>query len=603
MKKRVAFLAACLNFLLCIAGLAVYAWDNMQENNMLERQNLTELAHLARSSYEQVETLDADSRQRLQTLEQNADACITLLAPDGQLIYDTKPDLFEPEGVLAQPEIAGAMANGEGSGQHEIKAGEYIGAAVRLDNGNVLRLYRPAQNFSQQMSVHKLGFLALAALLSVGLYGVIFYLLGRSDTLLRKTSGVMEAFSEGRFDARITGMGKRPGALVNLFNERADRIQERLFQQKGRNEALSAVINCMQTGILAVDQQMKVMLITPMAKQLLGFVGNAEGVPVQQFADVHLETIFQEAMAQEGVYTNEVAARTGMGRNRRPLRLYVSPMKQDDVVVGAVALVEDITELRRLEQVRTDFAANVSHELKTPLTSIKGFVETLQAGAINQPEMAQKFLNIIMMEADRLTRLINDILSISKLESGDDQVTNERIRLDKMASDVVDMLSIHAKEKEITLHTSIDPDPVVIWGNPDRVEQMLINLVDNGIKYNKPGGSVTVKVFDNEKNVNLLVSDTGIGIAEEHIPRLFERFYRVDKGRSRSMGGTGLGLAIVKHIVMSMNGLIEVHSKLGEGTEFLVTLPKEAPVVEKKAQPAHPQEDIFEDTEENYEED
>lgn len=603
MKKRVAFLAACLNFLLCIAGLAVYAWDNMQENNMLERQNLTELAHLARSSYEQVETLDAESRQRLQTLEQDADACITLLAPDGQLIYDTKPDLFEPEDVLAQPEIAAAMANGEGSGQHEIKAGEYVGAAVRLDNGNVLRLYRPAQNFSQQMSAHKLGSLALAALLSVGLYGVIFYLLGRSDTLLRKTSGVMEAFSEGRFDARITGMGKRPGALVNLFNERADRIQERLFQQKGRNEALSAVINCMQTGILAVDQQMKVMLITPMAKQLLGFAGNAEGVPVQQFADVHLETIFQEAMAQEGVYTNEVAARTGMGRNRRPLRLYVSPMKQDDVVVGAVALVEDITELRRLEQVRTDFAANVSHELKTPLTSIKGFVETLQAGAINQPEMAQKFLNIIMMEADRLTRLINDILSISKLESGDDQVTNERIRLDKMASDVVDMLSIHAKEKEITLHTSIDPDPVVIWGNPDRVEQMLINLVDNGIKYNKPGGSVTVKVFDNEKNVNLLVSDTGIGIAEEHIPRLFERFYRVDKGRSRSMGGTGLGLAIVKHIVMSMNGLIEVHSKLGEGTEFLVTLPKEAPVVEKKAQPAHPQEDIFEDTEENYEED
>ena len=600
MRKRVAFLAACLNFLLCIAGLAVYAWDNMQENNMLERQNLTELAHLARSSYEQVETLDAESRQHLQTLEQDADACITLLAPDGQLIYDTKPDLFEPEDVLAQPEIAAAMANGEGSGQHEIKAGEYVGAAVRLDNGNVLRLYRPAQNFSQQMSAHKLGFLALAALLSVGLYGVIFYLLGRSDTLLRKTSGVMEAFSEGRFDARITGMGKRPGALVNLFNERADRIQERLFQQKGRNEALSAVINCMQTGILAVDQQMKVMLITPMAKQLLGFAGNAEGVPVQQFADVHLETIFQEAMAQEGVYTNEVAARTGMGRNRRPLRLYVSPMKQDDVVVGAVALVEDITELRRLEQVRTDFAANVSHELKTPLTSIKGFVETLQAGAINQPEMAQKFLNIIMMEADRLTRLINDILSISKLESGDDQVTNERIRLDKMASDVVDMLSIHAKEKEITLHTSIDPDPVVIWGNPDRVEQMLINLVDNGIKYNKPGGSVTVKVFDNEKNVNLLVSDTGIGIAEE---RLFERFYRVDKGRSRSMGGTGLGLAIVKHIVMSMNGLIEVHSKLGEGTEFLVTLPKEAPVVEKKAQPAHPQEDIFEDTEENYEED
>lgn len=602
MRKRVAFLAACLNFILCIAGLLIYACDNMHENNMLERQNLSELAHLAHLPYEQIETLDENGRQRLKALEQDAGAWVTLIAPDGQLIYDTKPGLFDADNILAQPEIAAALEKGEGSGQHEIKAGEYVGAAVRLENGNVLRLYRPSQSFFQQLGVNQLMFVGLAVLLSAGLYGVIFYTLGRSDALIRKTSGVMEAFSEGRFDARITGMGKRPGALVNLFNERADRIEERLFQQKGRNEALNAVINCMQTGVLAVDQQMKVMLITPVAKQLLGFAGNAEGVPVQQFADVHLETIFQEAMAQEGVYTNEVAARTGMGRNRRPLRLYVSPMKQDDVVMGAVALVEDITELRRLEQVRTDFAANVSHELKTPLTSIKGFVETLQAGAINNPEMAQKFLNIIMMEADRLTRLINDILSISKLESGDNQVTNERIRLDKMTSDVVDMLSIHAGEKNVTLHASIPSEPVIIWGNPDRVEQMLINLVDNGIKYNKPGGSVTVKVLDDGKDVNLLVSDTGIGIAEEHLPRMFERFYRVDKGRSRSMGGTGLGLAIVKHIVMSMNGLIEVHSKLGEGTEFLVTIPKDAPVLEKKAQAAQQQEDIFEDTEEHFEE-
>ena len=151
-------------------------------------------------------------------------------------------------------------------------------------------------------------------------------------------------------------------------------------------------------------------------------------------------------------------------------------------------------------------------------------------------------------------------------------------------------------------HLDVYKRQVIIWGNPDRVEQMLINLVDNGIKYNKPGGSVTVKVLDDGKDVNLLVSDTGIGIAEEHLPRMFERFYRVDKGRSRSMGGTGLGLAIVKHIVMSMNGLIEVHSKLGEGTEFLVTIPKDAPVLDKKAQAAQQQEDIFEDTEEHFEE-
>jgi two-component system phosphate regulon sensor histidine kinase PhoR len=248
-------------------------------------------------------------------------------------------------------------------------------------------------------------------------------------------------------------------------------------------------------------------------------------------------------------------------------------MRQEDQVVGALAIVEDITELRRLEQVRTDFAANVSHELKTPLTSSRGFVETLQAGAIDNPEMAHKFLNIIMMETERLTRLINDILSISKLESGDDEVAIERIRLDKKAQDVCDMLSIHAQEKQVTVNCATGNSPVYIMGNPDRVEQLLINLTENAIKYNEPGGSVTVQVFANDKEANVTISDTGIGIAEENLPRLFERFYRVDKGRSRQMGGTGLGLAIVKHIVRSMDGEIEVHSKLGEGTEFLVTLP------------------------------
>ena len=194
--------------------------------------------------------------------------------------------------------------------------------------------------------------------------------------------------------------------------------------------------------------------------------------------------------------------------------------------------------------------------------------------------MAHKFLRIIMLETERLTRLINDILSISKLESGQDEVAIERIRLDKMAYDVSDMLMIHASEKQVTINVHLNEKPTYIMGTPDRVEQMLINLIENAIKYNKPGGSVTVQVFSNEQEANVNISDTGIGIAEEHLPRMFERFYRVAKGRSRQMGGTGLGLAIVKHIVRSMNGEIEVHSKLGEGTEFLITLqlaPKEAP--------------------------
>lgn len=383
----------------------------------------------------------------------------------------------------------------------------------------------------------------------------------------------LDAFSEGRFDTRIEPLSGKQQE-IEIYNSIIGRIQDRVLKQASRNHAINVVMNQMQNGIIAVDENLKVILVTPVAKKLLGIVGNPEGRLISDTSkDVKLDDVFNEAMRQGGVYTNEVAARTAVGRGHRPLRLYVSPMRNDGKVVGALAMVEDITEIRRLEQVRTDFAANVSHELKTPLTSIRGFVETLQNGAIDNPPMAHKFLRIIMMETERLTRLINDILSISKLESGEDEVSIERLRVDKMAYDVADMLSIHAGEKEVTINCHMNKDPVNIMGNSDRVEQMLINLIENGIKYNKPGGSVTVQVFNNGSEANIAISDTGIGIAEENLPRLFERFYRVDKGRSRQMGGTGLGLAIVKHIVRSMDGEIEVHSKLGEGTEFLITLP------------------------------
>ena len=416
--------------------------------------------------------------------------------------------------------------------------------------------------------------LVFSALLLALLLYVLMVLrnLRRKEQLVAQMTATLDAFSEGKYDSRIEGGSDDPD--VQMFNAIVGRIQDRVLRQASRNHALSVVMNQMQNGIIAVDGNLKVILVTPIAKKLLGIIGNPEGrLVIEASKDVRLDDVFNEAMRQGGVYTNEVAARTAVGRGHRPLRLYVSPMRNDGQVVGALAMVEDITEIRRLEQVRTDFAANVSHELKTPLTSIRGFVETLENGAIDNPEMAHKFLRIIMLETERLTRLINDILSISKLESGNDEVSIERLRLDKMAYDVADMLSIHAGEKEVTINCHLNKEPVNIMGNSDRVEQMLINLIENAIKYNKPGGSVTVQVFSNGVEANVAISDTGIGIAEENLPRLFERFYRVDKGRSRQMGGTGLGLAIVKHIVRSMNGEIEVHSKLGEGTEFLITLP------------------------------
>ena len=484
-------------------------------------------------------------------------------ASDGSLLPLSEDDLSQVEPGSVNVYI---RKNAEGK--------EAYYAIYQFEDGGFL-LFSRAMTTGLQLLLENRLLPSFGALLVILIVYILFSLnaMQRSEALSRRVMETLDSIADGNFDARIDPVdGKKQEAEV--YNAIIGRVQERVHKQASRNHALNVVMNQMQNGIIAVDENLKVILVTPVAKKLLGIVGTPEGKLISDASkDVRLDGVFNEAMRQGGVYTNEVAARTAVGRGHRPLRLYVSPMRNDGRVVGALAMVEDITEIRRLEQVRTDFAANVSHELKTPLTSIRGFVETLENGAIDNPPMAHKFLKIIMLETERLTRLINDILSISKLESGQDEVSIERLRLDKMAYDVADMLSIHAGEKEVTINCHLNKEPVMIMGNSDRIEQMLINLVENGIKYNKPGGSVTVQVFSNGMEANVAISDTGIGIAEENLPRLFERFYRVDKGRSRQMGGTGLGLAIVKHIVRSMNGEIEVHSKLGEGTEFLITLP------------------------------
>ena len=484
-------------------------------------------------------------------------------ASDGSMLPLSEDDLSKAEPGAVNVYV---RKNAEGK--------EAYYAIYQFEDGGFLLFTRTMTTGLQLLTGSKL-LLCFGALLIILVVYVLLCLnsIHRGEMLSRRVMETLDSIADGNFDARIEPLdGKKQE--VEVYNAIIGRIQERVHKQASRNHALNVVMNQMQNGIIAVDENLKVILVTPVAKKLLGIVGTPEGKFVCDASkDVRLDGVFNEAMRQGGVYTNEVAARTAVGRGHRPLRLYVSPMRNDGRVVGALAMVEDITEIRRLEQVRTDFAANVSHELKTPLTSIRGFVETLENGAIDNPPMAHKFLKIIMLETERLTRLINDILSISKLESGQDEVSIERLRLDKMAYDVADMLSIHAGEKEVTINCHLNKEPVMIMGNSDRIEQMLINLIENGIKYNKPGGSVTVQVFSNGLEANVAISDTGIGIAEENLPRLFERFYRVDKGRSRQMGGTGLGLAIVKHIVRSMNGEIEVHSKLGEGTEFLITLP------------------------------
>lgn len=339
---------------------------------------------------------------------------------------------------------------------------------------------------------------------------------------------------------------------------------------------MSSVVN----GIIAIDSAEKVLFINPVAERLLS-ITDRETVGkhlLQVIRNNSIDNYLKIILKDRKFFDTEI---TIDDPEEKVLKLYANPIKQvnENDFEGIIITIQDITELRKLERVRTEFVANVSHELKTPLTSIKGFAETLKAEDIDKQD-ADRFLSIIEDEADRLYRLINDILSLSELEQKKKKTkeVRETIKIDKAVEEIFAMLKSQSDKKNIELSMNVQAELYSLSGDPDKFKQMLLNLVDNAIKYTPENGKVWVEAYnitdrDDKGKVVIKVADNGIGIPKQHIPRLFERFYRVDKARSRTVGGTGLGLAIVKHIVILFNGEIEVDSKVGKGTEFRIILP------------------------------
>lgn len=338
---------------------------------------------------------------------------------------------------------------------------------------------------------------------------------------------------------------------------------------------MSSVVN----GIIAIDSAERVLFINTVAEKLLNIAdGDMAGKHLLQVIrnnsiDNYLKTILKDRKFFDTEITMD-------DPDEKVLKLYSNPIKKTDEndIEGIIITIQDITELRKLERVRTEFIANVSHELKTPLTSIKGFAETLRTEGIDDKKDAIRFLNIIEHEADRLYRLINDILSLSDLERRKAKIIKKEIKVDNIINEVLSMLKSQSDNKNIGLSADVQEDIKNLTGDTDKFKQMLINLVDNAIKYTPEGGKVRVEAYNQGDKASvdkivIKVRDNGIGIPKLQIPRLFERFYRVDKARSRNVGGTGLGLAIVKHIVILFNGEIEVESEVGKGTEFKIILP------------------------------
>lgn len=393
---------------------------------------------------------------------------------------------------------------------------------------------------------------------------------------IRSASQVARQLAEGNYNARTyeTQYGET-GQLTNSINLLARNLYEMNLQREIQNDRLMAVVENMDSGLILINEKGYIQLVN--RAFLNTFKGESSSYlgylyyEALSYEDVH-DTVRDVFMFEKNIQKTMVVS---LDIERRFFMISGAPIfNHSKEWKGVVLVFHDITDLKRLEEMRKDFVANVSHELKTPITSIKGFAETLLGGAQEDPEVREQFLSIIYKESGRLQLLISDLLELSKLEKEDLQLNIQKVTIRSLIDDVLSLVRHSAEEKEIEINVDVDPD-LKLEVDSSRFTQLLLNLVTNAIHYTPEGEHIYINMDEHENDIKLTVRDTGIGIPSEHLPRIFERFYRVDKARSRNSGGTGLGLAIVKHIVEAHNGKIEVESEVNKGTTFSVILPKE----------------------------
>ncbi|MFH1338618.1 MAG: ATP-binding protein, partial [Candidatus Omnitrophota bacterium] len=391
---------------------------------------------------------------------------------------------------------------------------------------------------------------------------------------LNKIAHISRKFSRGDFSQKIL-LGSRDeiGELAATLNKMAEGLENKIKKIEVQNQYQRAILESMVEGIIVADNSGHIVSINPSVEKIFDITRqDSEG---KLFLEVIRNNDIADVIAgvlEGGKFVSREISL--IWPVQRIFQINASPIFEKNAVCGCLLVIHDITEIRRLEVVRRDFVANVSHELKTPLTSIKGFVETLlDEGALEDKENSLHFLRIIRTHADRLDALVNDLLDLSRLESQEISLEKDKISLKDLADDVLASFKSQLKEKEITPKNDLPADLSPRAGR-EEMRRVLINLIDNAVKFNSEKGHVRIYSQDMDDKVKVVIEDSGAGIPEKDVPRIFERFYRVDKARSRELGGTGLGLSIVKHIVELHGGSVGVESTENLGSKFWFTLPK-----------------------------
>jgi len=561
----------------CIAGLSAYLSHFFKESYQDSlRDQLTNQALLVGDSsasyFADGQSGDIDALAK--RLGKQIDARITIINRDGVVLGDSVENPAAMENHADRPEVIGALTQGRGSSiRHSATLGYdmmYVAGPITINDEivGVARVSLPLTEINGYVG-HINWVITWGALIAAVVAIILALQISKMTTgPVKKLTQMSKRMAEGELDQEIQVTSRdEVGELAKAFNRMAARLKEMVALITTERDRMAAILSNMGDGIFVVDGDSKVTTVNRAAQRILQLSENEVlgSTFVKAVRDYELDGILQRCLKtkEQQVGTVETSPR------KQFLRVMATPLEDGG---GCLLLLQDLTELRRLETVRRDFVANISHELRTPTASIKALAETLRDGAIDDPTVAKDFLAKINAEVDKLTQMVQELGDLSRIESGEASIRKKPFDIAEAIEQVAGRLKAQADRAGLSLGIEIASSLPQALGDRDRVEQVLVNLIHNAIKFTPPGGRVSVSAKAKGNSLLVSVTDTGVGISAEDLPRIFERFYKTDRARTGG-GGTGLGLAIAKHIVEAHSGRIWAESAEGKGSIFSFTLP------------------------------
>jgi two-component system phosphate regulon sensor histidine kinase PhoR len=585
MGFRMRLMLSYLLLIVATAGSIYLYMDHVLETNLVEesRGYLLSQAKMARLLV-MYDHMKQPPQKLAETVGSTIKERLTLIAPDGRVVGDSEvngDNLGELQNHLDRPEVQAALASGTGIVMRysETLKTEMLYVAMTYGSGRTEGFVRLAMPLSyltnSSKALHRA--VGIATLLTILAAMVLSYVLSNMTYRpLREMATAAARIGRGESPVRIPASGHdEVGELARVLNDMSERIEKQMQRLSSEKQQLDTILRGMGEGVMVTSPEGVISLVNPAFRKLFSISGDVEGrklIEISRHPDL-LDAFTALGAAEGDELIREITIQPG----EITLLTHWAPLTVDGRKSGVVAVFHNISDMKQVENIRRDFVANVSHELRTPVSVIKGYAETLLDGALqSDADRAVRFVEIILNHSERLTALINDILTLSTLESRDMALDLHPLDISGTMRKTFMLLEDNARKKDIRMQIDIPSGLPRVMADQGRVEQVIVNLLDNAIKYTPPQGMATllVRMDDDTRFLRISVADTGIGIPFKDIPRIFERFYRVDEARSRDQGGTGLGLAIAKHIVQLHGGEISVtNNEFGKGSIFSFTLP------------------------------